>query len=232
MKANKDSGEWTQKFIGFAALVFSLIGFLVMVFFFIIIYNNFEISCSEITKEEMATTGQIGDYIGGIVGTLWSFVGVLLIFLTFLSQRKETSNINKRWAQERVESHYFKLIEDLQKIEFRDNQESRIMQFSKVRNQLSRLSNSKKIDYFNNPTSRATPKLCQLLLFIMNYLFEKNKEGVKVEELLKHFAITTTRDEKIILLYYYHSFPEQFEIIKDFYFLSDMFPKDYKSENE
>lgn len=48
-------------------------------------------------------TGQFGDYIGGVAGTLFSLVGTLLIFLTFSEQGKQ----NKRQS---FESSYFEMI--------------------------------------------------------------------------------------------------------------------------
>lgn len=49
----------------------------------------------EITKEgndiDTTITGMIGDFMGGVVGTIWSFAGVILFFLALRLQSKELS---------------------------------------------------------------------------------------------------------------------------------------------
>lgn len=51
----------------------------------------------------MAETGQVGDFIGGVVGTIISAAAFVFLYLTFREQRK-TSNI------QHIESHFFEML--------------------------------------------------------------------------------------------------------------------------
>lgn len=52
---------------------------------------------------KMEATGQTGDFIGGIVGTIFSLAGFILLILTFKQQRDS-------FKEERFESNFFELI--------------------------------------------------------------------------------------------------------------------------
>lgn len=52
----------------------------------------------------LSTSGQLGDFIGGIVGTIFSVAGFFLLYLTFQNQRES-------FEKERFENHFFKLVE-------------------------------------------------------------------------------------------------------------------------
>ncbi len=52
---------------------------------------------------KMDATGQVGDFIGGIVGTIFSLTGFLMLFLTFRQQ-------NDSFKEERFESNFFEFI--------------------------------------------------------------------------------------------------------------------------
>lgn len=60
-------------------------------------------SLSFLLPTDYASTGQFGDFIGGVVGTFFALAGTLLIFLSFYQQAKE----NKRIA---FESMFFEMI--------------------------------------------------------------------------------------------------------------------------
>lgn len=49
------------------------------------------------------TSGQVGDYIGGFVGTLFSLAGFIFLYLTLKEQREA-------FKKERFENHFFELI--------------------------------------------------------------------------------------------------------------------------
>ena len=62
-------------------------------------------------------TGMVGDFVGGIVGTLWSLTGVILFFLALRLQSKELSLQIKEMRETRnvfhiqqFESTFFNLI--------------------------------------------------------------------------------------------------------------------------
>ncbi|HLY70742.1 MAG TPA: putative phage abortive infection protein [Puia sp.] len=73
-----------------------------MIVFFIKINDHFSIA-NKLQAPDIAATGEIGDFIGGLVGTLFSLVGVLLLFITLRDQRES-------FKKERFENHFFELI--------------------------------------------------------------------------------------------------------------------------
>ena len=42
-----------------------------------------------LTPEEMAQTGQVGDFIGGVIGSIWALAGVFLYFSALKLQQQE-----------------------------------------------------------------------------------------------------------------------------------------------
>ncbi|EOA6820110.1 putative phage abortive infection protein [Vibrio vulnificus] len=63
--------------------------------------DGYSFSFSSVTNYEV--TGQFGDFVGGVVGTLFALTGTLLIYLTFQEQSRE----NKRIA---FESLFFEMV--------------------------------------------------------------------------------------------------------------------------
>jgi hypothetical protein len=84
------------------AIILVVIGLIVMITFYIKMGQHFSIA-SEKDKISMDVNGQIGDFIGGVVGTLFSLVGVLLLFITLKDQRES-------FKKERFEQRLFELI--------------------------------------------------------------------------------------------------------------------------
>ncbi|OXB23204.1 hypothetical protein B0A80_12050 [Flavobacterium tructae] len=75
-----------KKIVNFAWLLV-LAGVLILIGMFIKSYSDgFRIINADI---DFTTTGQFGDYIGGVVGTFFALAGTLLIFLTFKEQVKQ-----------------------------------------------------------------------------------------------------------------------------------------------
>ena len=58
-----------------------------MVVFLLRLQKEYTISVE--STLDMTKTGQTGDFIGGLVGSIWSFAGVLLFFLSLKLQREE-----------------------------------------------------------------------------------------------------------------------------------------------
>ena len=54
-------------------------------------------------SSDISFSGQLGDFIGGIVGTVFSFAGVILLYITLRAQREN-------FHIERLESNFFEMI--------------------------------------------------------------------------------------------------------------------------
>ena len=85
-KSNVDIGKiWINFLIGlaFSSIVAGLIIFFV---YLIKLKSNHTIFADEVDIEK---TGQVGDFIGGMVGAIWSLTGVLLFYATLRLQSRE-----------------------------------------------------------------------------------------------------------------------------------------------
>ena len=63
------------------------VGLIVFLWFLLSLNSDFNIFGKG--KIQMAETGQVGDFIGGVVGALWALTGVFLLFVALRLQRKE-----------------------------------------------------------------------------------------------------------------------------------------------
>lgn len=91
-----------NKFIRFLSVVSVIIGVFALVYFLCkSAIDGYSIWPSSNTNYEV--TGQFGDFVGGVIGTLFALAGTFLIFLTF----QEQAGQNKRTAFEAV---FFEMI--------------------------------------------------------------------------------------------------------------------------
>lgn len=79
-----------------------VLGFIISVLIVIRAYSK-GIRISGIEPIDFSITGQFGDFIGGVVGTIISAAGFIFLYLTFKEQRES-------FAKERFESKFFELI--------------------------------------------------------------------------------------------------------------------------
>ena len=92
------------------------VGLIVLVVFIVNICGTYVIS-NELSKDDMAQTGQVGDFIGGVVGSVWALAGVLLYFSALRLQQQEMKNQREEMAtnqklldQQLFENTFFNLL--------------------------------------------------------------------------------------------------------------------------
>lgn len=92
------------------------IGLIVLAVFIYNICGTYVIS-RDLTPEDMAQTGQIGDFMGGVIGSIWALAGVLLYFSALRlqqqemkSQREEMAANQKLLDQQLFETTFFNLL--------------------------------------------------------------------------------------------------------------------------
>lgn len=68
-------------------VLFSLAGVIIIVVFLCCLSGEYQIHGS--SKILLDKTAEVGDFIGGFVGSLWAFAGVILFYLALRLQRKE-----------------------------------------------------------------------------------------------------------------------------------------------
>lgn len=92
-----------QNFIKLLAKFFTIIGFIILLLVFTTTTTGWGNENTTISLEKWTIKSNIGSFVGGIVGSLFSLSGFLLIYLTFLSQKQS-------FEKERFESKFFDLL--------------------------------------------------------------------------------------------------------------------------
>ncbi len=90
-------------------LLWSLgISFLIILFFLIkISFNGFWIWGGNLA---FAETGQFGDFVGGVIGTIFSGAAFYFLYITLVEQRSASISQLNSFERERLESRFFELI--------------------------------------------------------------------------------------------------------------------------
>lgn len=104
------------------AYVITLIGLVVMVIFLVKISSTYVIG-GNLSTDDMAATGQVGDFMGGVIGSIWALAGVFLYFSAIKMQNKELENQAKYRREDAImeaikdfESTFFTLLDSQRKI--------------------------------------------------------------------------------------------------------------------
>lgn len=187
------------KTIQFFAWTFLVLGCIILIVFL----NKASIDGYTISNDiptNYETTGQFGDFIGGVVGTFFALVGTLLIFLTF----KEQSKNNKRTA---FESSFFEMIrlyranvnditytktKNKKEVVYEKRQVFRIIfnEFIDCYREVKKFSNSKEISDYITPKyekklqeikKRINPKISLIELAIIDISYSIVFYGLGVE---------------------------------------------------
>ncbi|MFY7741580.1 MAG: putative phage abortive infection protein [Flavobacterium sp.] len=94
-----------DKKVLFWGVLFSFI--ITLIFLIKLCFNGFWIWGDEI---KMDATGQFGDFIGGVIGTIFSGLGFYFLYVTLVEQRTAINNQQAAFERERLESKFFELI--------------------------------------------------------------------------------------------------------------------------
>lgn len=84
------------------------LGIIILCVFIIFISNEYKISSSNIA---MDVTGQTGDFIGGVIGTLFALSGTLFVVLTFNEQASKNKQDKKDRERELFDRHFFQMLQ-------------------------------------------------------------------------------------------------------------------------
>lgn len=110
--------KWFKEanYILMIAYLCTAIGLYVLGRFLIEIKDTYCIG-GNLTPEDMAQTGQVGDFIGGVIGSIWALAGVLLYFSALRLQQQEMKNQREEMAtnqklldQQLFENTFFNLL--------------------------------------------------------------------------------------------------------------------------
>lgn len=92
-----------------------------------LLYNEYSLF-GEIRDGDIERTGQIGDFFGGVVGSVWTLAGVLLYFSALRMQSQEIANQMKEMneskqllKQQQFETTFFNLLKTQQELKYEIN---------------------------------------------------------------------------------------------------------------
>jgi hypothetical protein len=102
----------------FAALL-SLSGLIVLFFFLFQISDDYSVFGDN--NVDLDASAKVGDFTGGIIGSVWSFAGVLLFFIALMLQRKEFKSQREVLILQKQELSF-------QKLELRETRKEFIIQ--------------------------------------------------------------------------------------------------------
>ena len=90
------------------SITLTIIGFLIIVWFLIrgFFYEKFISLNSTIN---LTNSAQIGDFIGGFVGAIFTLVGILLLYETLSLQRQEFIESRKVFIKQQFDNSFFEL---------------------------------------------------------------------------------------------------------------------------
>lgn len=130
---------------GFFGIVLMIISILSIIFGIYITFKFLYIISNSVTiinkggEIDTNLTGMIGDFMGGVVGTIWSFAGVILFFLALRLQSKELGlqieelrSTREVFSTQQFENTFFNLLKTQNDI--RQSVEHRIENFDSYGN--------------------------------------------------------------------------------------------------
>lgn len=95
-------------FVDKILIILSILFILIGTFLFIIFIINLDYSFWE--PQQIENSGIIGDFIGGIVGSIWALVGVFLFFSAIKLQYRELKIVQRDSVFQNFENKFFELI--------------------------------------------------------------------------------------------------------------------------
>lgn len=104
------------------AYFITFVGVIVMIIFVKSLYSTYSIG-KNLSDIEMEITGQVGDFMGGVIGSIWTLAGVFLYFSAIKMQNKELENQAKYRREDTImetikdfETTFFSLLASQQRI--------------------------------------------------------------------------------------------------------------------
>lgn len=90
-------------------VISTVISFAITISFILILGKSFKIHTG-IGNLDMDTTGQVGDFIGGTVGTIMTAISIILLYKTLNEQRKNSEDQSKQFIKSQIENRFFELL--------------------------------------------------------------------------------------------------------------------------
>ncbi|MEN9302159.1 MAG: hypothetical protein RL264_588 [Bacteroidota bacterium] len=171
--------------------VLSLIsGILISFFYLKNVLDDYSVVNREINLESSAS---IGDFIGGVVGTLFSLIGVIFLFITLNEQREFTQ-------LERFESKFFELLklhkENVNELKYKDYQGREV--FTEIKNDFYSVIDVILANGFIRRNRLDEQDLANISFCIMYFGFNQNTADVLENKFFKKYYDYTNDINKCI----------------------------------
>ncbi len=163
------------------AILMLVIGIIISIFFICTTINDGYWICGN-GHINFTTTGQFGDFFGGVVGTFFALTGTLLLFLNFNEQTKQ----NKKGA---FETKYYEMLrlhkENINELQVDGKKGREAIEYlienlhafyNEVESAVLQLSNIDKIDNYKNLSPH-------ILMEIKNYLSDETRRKLITHQL-------------------------------------------------
>lgn len=109
-------------FLEGVAYFITFVGILIMIVFIYNLSSTYSIG-TNLSNAEMSVTGQVGDFMGGVIGSIWALAGIFLYFSAIKMQNKELENQAKYRREDAImetikdfEATFFSLLASQQRI--------------------------------------------------------------------------------------------------------------------
>lgn len=99
LNGNKEKFSYINLILNIVWVTFSLSGVAIIAYFIWELNFEYTIDYQSKNKIDLTKTAQVGDFIGGLVGALWTFAGIILFYLALKLQNKEFA-LNRKVMQE------------------------------------------------------------------------------------------------------------------------------------
>ena len=98
----KKNWAWVSQNPGLTiAIVLVALGILSIITYLSLLSVNYTIGYKAI---KIAETGAVGDFVGGFIGTIFSLAGFIVVYLTFIDQKKTGE-------KDKIENRFFTLLQ-------------------------------------------------------------------------------------------------------------------------
>ncbi|WP_209329956.1 hypothetical protein [Lunatimonas salinarum] len=197
-------------FVGLA--FFSIVaGLAVFIIFLVKLSHNYSISGDKI---EIDTTGQVGDFIGGVVGAVWSLTGVLLFYATLRLQSRELAENRKHFQMSRLTDIIYKQLDLF-------NQQLLNFKFKDI----ERDGNGEHIEYKGRTAIALLRKRVEGILETQNKdISDQEKEKVMYQFMGENFAFIEINKKELLNIY--EELDNQVSVIRAILIKEDIPPAD------
>lgn len=191
----------------FLIIGIALFGITILVLLFVFAWNQpFSMDENYVVNNELL--GTYGDFIGGVIGTLFAILAALLMFSTLKSQRELTSDSNK--VQKEISEAAIKSQEELAKLQ---SKESELQRFNSLFFELLSLFRSQREELNNSISEDDSSK---------NYFDTKMKELYDSFEPSTSYKMSAKQATRDYLNFYLEHASELAPIFRSLYRLMDL----------